>query len=192
MDNLLRGDAPLELYTWLRPDEELPNWNFQSGGPFAANLAAPAGGDPLLVQSYFAEYNLEFFRQRSFGHYPSRLHALFLFATRIDAENYRQKFPARVFGKQLTRVCTRGAYLCSYHDASWIEYLHLPHNMDLDTLGQLAQAYWSGTLVEEVGLSFMDQPWREVPVIEALFQGNLMATPAPYLSASLFPGLGAN
>ena len=196
MDNLLRGTSPLELYTWLDAEDELPNWDFQSCGPFGASLAAPGGGTPLppelaasqRVHNYFAEYNLEFFRQRRFNPYPSRLHALFLFATRTDAETYRAKHPARVFGKRLTPVTTRGPYLCSYHDANWIDYLHLPHSLDLDALNRVAQAYWSGTLVEEAGLTFMDDPWHDTPVIEALFQGNLVAEPATHTTRML-PGL---
>lgn len=190
MDNLLRGNIPLELYVWLEPEESLPGWDFQSGGPHAeARTVAPAGGNPQLVHNYFAEYNLEFFRQRGFEPYPSRLHAQFLFATRVDAENYRHKHPGRVFGKQLTRVATRGNYICSYHDANWIDYLHLPHSLDLDTLGSISRAYWAGTLVEEAGLRFMDQPWREPPIIEALLQGAIAQEAQPSRSIGLLPGL---
>ncbi|GBG02010.1 hypothetical protein AZSI13_13370 [Azospira sp. I13] len=189
MDNLLHGAAPLELYVWLEPEESLPGWDFQTGGPHAEpRTVFPSGTNPQLVHNYFAEYNLEFFRQRSFERYPSRLHAQFLFATRTDAENYRQKHPGRVFGKQLTRVTTRGPYTCSYHDANWIDYLHLPHSLDLDTLGAISKAYWAGTLVEEAGLTFMDQPWQEPPVIEALFQGHLVPEPAPARAIGLLPG----
>ncbi|MDX9737948.1 MAG: hypothetical protein RBT53_07370, partial [Azonexus sp.] len=68
---------------------------------------------------------------------------------------------------------TKGAYICSFHDASWLDYLRLPHSLSLSTLDEVADYYWSGKTVEEVGLTFMDQPWREPPVIEALYQGVL-------------------
>lgn len=184
MDNLLIGTAPLELYAWLETDEAAPGWDFQSGGPFGGRLDAPGGGAPTpedtfwRVHNYFAEYHLEFFRQRAFNPYPSRLHALFLFATRTDAETYRAKHPARVQGKWLACARSEGRYECSYHDASWLDYLRLPHNLDLESLGKVADAYWSGMLVEEAGLTFMDDPWHDPPVIEALFQGKLAWEPA--------------
>ena len=47
----------------------------------------------------------------------------------------------------------------------------------VDALQQLEEpeqvARRRGKTVEEVGLTFMDQPWREPPVIEALYQGVL-------------------
>lgn len=181
MDNLIRETAPLELFAWLDAGTDLPDWDMLRGCPFGSTLGAPAGGPPLpgeqfvTVQNYFAEYHLEYFRQRRFNHFPSRLHALLLFATRIDAETFRSKHPTLVYGKYLVRARTRGAYLCSFHDACWVNYLRLPHNLGLDTLDDIANNYWAGRTVEEVGLSFMNEPWREPPVIEALFQGTLEA-----------------
>lgn len=174
MKNLLHTDNPVELYAWLDVDGELPTWDFQSGSPVGSSLAAPGGvPSPWLVHNYFAEYHLEFFRQRAFSDFPSRLHALFLFATRTDAHTFKEKFPAHVFGKRLVRARSSGAYTCSFHDASWIEYLRLPHSLSLDALKAIADAYWAGTVVEDYGLTFMDEPWREPPVIEALFLGQL-------------------
>jgi hypothetical protein len=37
----------------------------------------------------------------------------------------------------------------------------------------VAEHYWSGRTVEEIGLTFMNEPWPEPPVIEALYQGTL-------------------
>ena len=170
MDNLLRDRTPLELWTWLDPDSELPGWDILRGHPF--------GGSQLhdrltAVQSYFAEYHLEYFRQRQYQHFPSRLHALLLFATRVDAETFRRKHPARVFGKLLVCARSKGTYRCSFHDSSWLDYLRLPHSLNLAMLDEVARHYWSGALVEEVGLTFMNERWHEPPVIEALFQGML-------------------
>jgi len=61
MDHLLRDSSPLELYGWLDDDAELPGWNILVGNPFAETLCQ----DRLTtVQNYFAEYHLEYFRQR--------------------------------------------------------------------------------------------------------------------------------
>lgn len=179
MDNLIRDTTPLELYAWLDEDSDLPGWDILTGSPFGSTLSSVEGGTPvpsdqfLAVQNYFAEYHLEYFRQRRFNHFPSRLHALLLFATRTDAETFRKKHPDRVFGKELVCAKTKGAYLCSFHDASWLDYLRLPHSLGLAALDEVAEHYWSGRTVEEIGLTFMDQPWHEPAVIEALFQGTL-------------------
>ena len=105
--------------------------------------------------------------------FPSRLHALLLFATKVDAENFRTKHPSRVFGKYLVRARSKGTYTVSFHDSSWLDYLRLPHSLSLSSLDEVSNYYWKGTLVEEIGLRFMDEPWWEPPVIEALFQGKL-------------------
>ena len=170
MDHLIKDSAPLELYTWLDPDAEIPGWDVLSGNPFGLSLPED---NFTTVQNYFAEYHLEYYRQRLFNDFPSRLHALLLFATRVDAENFRAKHPGRVFGKHLVASRSKGGYVVSFHDSSWLDYLRLPHSLNLSTLDEVSGHYWQGTLVEEVGLRFMDAPWREPPVIEALFQGTL-------------------
>ena len=91
------------------------------------SITGPEGGEPtpgdqlLSVQNYFAEYHLEYFRQRRYNHFPSRLHALLLFATKVDAENFRTKHPSRVFGKYLVRARSKGTYTVSFHDSSWLD-----------------------------------------------------------------------
>lgn len=193
MDNLIRDTATLELYAWLDEDANLPGWDILTGSPFGSTLSAVEGGAPqpadqfLAVQNYFAEYHLEYFRQRRYKQFPSRLHALLLFATRTDAETFYKKHTDRVWGKELVCARTKGAYVCSFHDSSWLDYLRLPHSLGLAALDEIADYYWSGALVEEVGLSFMDLPWREPPVIEALFQGTLEPLRPPPTTAWL-PG----
>lgn len=170
MNHLIRDTVPLELYAWLEPDAEIAGWDVLTGNPFGFSHPEDR---ITAIQNYFAEYHLEYYRQRLYNDFPSRLHALLLFATRVDAENFRAKHPEHVFGKHLVQACSRGAYVVSFHDSSWLDYLRLPHNLSLSTLDEVSRHYWNGTLVEEVGLSFMDQPWRETPVIEALFQGTI-------------------
>ncbi|MDR3298433.1 MAG: hypothetical protein LBU43_00145 [Candidatus Accumulibacter sp.] len=170
MTHLIRDSAPLELYAWLDADAEIPGWDIFLDNPFSLSLPEDSF---TTIQNYFAEYHLEYYRQRLFKDLPSRLHALLLFATRIDAENFRAKHPTRVFGKHLVPARSRGAYVVSFHDSSWLDYLRLPHSLNLATLNEVSNHYWGGRLVEEIGLTFMDSAWREPPVIEALFQGTL-------------------
>ena len=170
INHLIKDTAPIELYTWLSPAEALPGWDVFSGNPF--NATQPED-EFTSVQNYFAEYHLEYYRQRQFNDFPSRLHSLLLFATRIDAENFRAKQPGRVAGKHLVCARSQGAYLVSFHDSGWLDYLRLPHNLSLSVLDEVSSHYWNGTLVEEAGMRFQGEPWWEPPVIEALFQGKL-------------------
>ena len=176
MGHLIADSVPLELFAWLDPEAELPGWDVLTDNPFGSLLPEDQF---TTVRNYFAEYHLEFYRQRLYNNFPSRLHALLLFATRIDAENFRHKHPDRVFGKFLVCAHSQGPYTVSFHDSSWLDYLRLPHSLNLSTLDEVSNYYWKGMLVEEIGLRFMDQPWRETPVIEALFQGKLFMPNKP-------------
>lgn len=184
MDHLIKDTATLELYAWLDPEANLPGWDVLTGNPFGSSLPEDQF---TSVQNYFAEYHLEYYRQRLYNDFPSRLHALLLFATRTDAENFRAKHPGRVFGKYLFCAHSMGSYVVSFHDSSWLDYLRLPHSLNLETLDEVSNHYWKGTLVEEAGLRFMDEPWWEPPVIEALFQGTLTPAPPTHHTPSL-PG----
>ena len=90
-----------------------------------------------------------------------------------DRQTARVKHPGRVFGKYLVCAHSKGPYVVSFHDSSWLDYLRLPHSLNLSTLDEVSNHYWRGTLVEEIGLKFMNERWWEPPVIEALFQGTL-------------------
>lgn len=196
MDNLIKDNAALELVCWLAPGAELPGWDILKSGFFGSMQATPANdksdpGEQLrCVQNYFAEYHLEYLRQRRYEHFPSRLHAQLLFATCIDAEHFGRRHPQRVGGKSLIRLQARGAYTCSFHDAAWLDYLCLPHSLSLSELDEVAEHYWSGKTVEEIGPTFMATPWREAPIIEAVYQGQLEAIPAHlgYAHATPFSG----
>ena len=72
---------------------------------------------------------------------------------------FRSKHPERVFGR-IWSWPRPGAYICSFHDASWLDYLRLPHSLSLAALDGWPEHYWSGRTVEEIGLTFMDEPWR--------------------------------
>jgi hypothetical protein len=52
----------------------------------------------------------------------------------------------------------------------------------------VAEHYWSGRTIEEVGLMFMNEPWKEPPVIEALYQGTLEAVRGQANQSGWLPG----
>ena len=185
MSHLIKDTATLELFAWLDPDAQLPGWDMLTENPFGTSLPEDRF---TTVQNYFAEYHLEYYRQRLYNDFPSRLHALLFFATRVDAENFRVKHPARVYGKYLFCAHSTGAYVVSFHDSSWLDYLRLPHSLNLSTLDEVSRHYWKGSLVEEVGLPFMNERWREPPVIEALFQGTLAPVDHRQQQTLLLPG----
>ena len=114
-DHLIKDHATLELYAWLDPEADLPGWDVLTGNPFGVSLPEDSF---TTVQNYFAEYHLEYYRQRLYNHFPSRLHALLLFATRVDADTFRAKHPGRVYGKALVRARSIGPYTVSFHDSS--------------------------------------------------------------------------
>ena len=93
----------------------------------------------------------------------------------------RQKIMAHLLteSKALTTARSKGTYVCSFHASSWLDYLRRPHSLSLSTLDEIANHYWPGALVEDAGLTFLNERWREPPVIVALFQGMLKAVTLP-------------
>ncbi len=168
--HLIKDNSTIELFAWLRPDEQMSGGDVLNGNPFSTGRPEDRIG---AVQNYFAEYHLEYYRQRLYGDFPSRLHARLFFATRTDAENFRTRHPTLTSEKHLFCARSTGDYVVSYHDASWLDYLRLPHSLSLSTLDEIAGHYWGGTLVEEISLRFHEERWREPAVIEALFVGGL-------------------
>jgi len=171
MEHLIKHSEPLELYAWLDHESESPGWDVLTNHPFITSFPGDQFTPP---QHYFAEYHLEYHRQRFFDAFPSRLHSSLLFATCTDAVNFSLKYPQRVYGKELVCARSSGEYKVSFHDSSFTDYLRLPHSLDLSMLEEVSSHYWNGTLAEEIGLAFMDEPWWDIPVIEAIFQGRLL------------------
>ncbi|HQO29453.1 MAG TPA: hypothetical protein PKY22_08005 [Accumulibacter sp.] len=171
MGHLLENDLLIELFAFLAADELTLAEERLQGIPLGS---AVLQNQSVAVRTYFAEYHLEYFRQREYQHFPSRLHAVSLFATRSDAEVFGHRHPQRVLGKSLVPIRNQGSYLCSFHDASWLDYLRLPHCLSLEELDRIAGYYWRGELAEAVELTYLEQRWQEPPVIEVLFRGTLM------------------
>jgi hypothetical protein len=124
----------------------------------------------LSVQNYFAEYHLEYFRQRRYNHFPAAcMPAAIRHAHRCD-DLPQQASAARL--RQEPGLRPQGAYICSFHDASWLDYLRLPHSLSLAALDEVAdttgRADGRGNRPD-----LHERALAEPPVIEALYQGAL-------------------
>jgi hypothetical protein len=157
MDNLIKDSTTLELFCWLEPGSELPGWDILKGGPFGATLASPEGRRTDTRRP--ADFGAELLCGISPGILPpaplQRVSQPTACAIAVCDKNrchdFRTKHPQRIFGKNLTCAKTSGTYTCSFHDASWLDYLRLPHSLSLSALDEVAEFYWSGKTVEEVG-----------------------------------------
>ena len=143
--------------------------------------------DPnVAVQNYFAEYHLEFFRQRRFKEFPSRLQSKLLFISRVDALAFYRKNVQFLSYKVLGCVQTTSEYTLSYHDAAWLEVLRRANNLSLPELDNIAENYWSGKTVQSVGgIETESGFWNESQIIEVLLQGG---SPKNILSPLMFMG----
>lgn len=136
-----------------------------------------------VIKSYSVEYDLERFRYEHFRHYPSRLHAMYLFEDRQEAQRYRETHMSHVSNRILKRCVTEGPYLYSLHDLNWIDFLRIGHSIDADNLNFIWRAYWSSERVSEHRLESFGQPWTAQPIMEALFYGRVKF-PSKSLEAS--------
>jgi hypothetical protein len=126
-----------------------------------------------VINHYRIEYDLERYRFAEFQHLPSRLHALFLFASAQDAIKYRETHPEHVRSRILKRGIAEGACICSSHDSAWIDFLRLGHSLDADTFSSCARAYWRGLRADQCELKSMGQSWEATSAPEVLFYGQL-------------------
>lgn len=194
--NLVVGTAaaPRDFYVWVPTARFLVQHNLAlvgslTGGPLTAGNDTPASlmfqpnPTPVpdfvtpfhlgVVNNYRIEYILEVTRFNSFLAYPSRFFALFVLDNVADALKYRQLHPDHVRGRVLKRGVTVGDHRYSLHDATWIDFLRLPHSLDQGTFDQISDAYWRGNRAQNVRLSSMGREWRQDSVTEVLFYGTL-------------------
>jgi len=142
----------------------LPNPEFKTFiSPFQNNL----------LRNYIAEYNLELSRQRDFGKYPCRLHAIFLLANAEEAQKYAARHSDHVGSRLLKRCTTVGPYRYSIHDSAWVNFLRRGHSMDQETLDLVCRGYWSGERAADHRLQSMGQEWMEDAILEVLFLGRI-------------------
>jgi hypothetical protein len=189
-NNLTISDEPLDFFVWINPNDRfiqhqvglvgsftsapfvdpkaalmfIPNPNFKSGITSFQNN---------LLRNYMAEYNLEVDRLRWFPKYPSRLHSIFLFGAENEANNYSIKHPEHVGDRILKRVKTVGPYTYSKHDSSWVNFLRLPHSIDVSSINNISKSYWKGIKAEQCELTSFGKPWTESTVMEILFLGRV-------------------
>ena len=154
-------DGPVGLPFVANPN---PSTQEQSLSPFHSNV----------VRNYRVEWNLELVRFQEFKELPCRLHALFLFDTKVDAERYKEIHSDHVKGRILKRGRPVGQYRFSIHDAAWIDFMRLPHSMDDgESIWSVGRAYWRGVQAETVELTSMGKPWHVRSCREVLFYGTL-------------------
>jgi hypothetical protein len=191
---LATASAPREFYLWVPKGGALVEHNLKVvgsffGGPITPNTDTPASLMFLpnpnhvpnivtpfhlgVMNHYRIEYGLEVTRFNSYRAYPSRFFALFVLDNVADAQKYREVHPDHVGSRVLKRGVTVGDCKYSLHDATWIDFLRLPHSLDQATLDVIFDAYWRGAYAKDAQLSSMGAEWSQSSVTEVLFYGRL-------------------
>jgi hypothetical protein len=125
------------------------------------------------MREYMAEYNLELGRERYFADYPSRLNAIYLFASEAEAHKYKKRHMEHVVDRILSKVHSVTPCVYSVHDSSWVDFLRLTHSVDSESFDNVSKAYWSGVRVEDSKLLSMREPWSQEAILEILFLGRI-------------------
>ena len=112
-------------------------------------------------------------RRGDFGQYPCRLTAIFLFDAESTAREYANRHPKHVGSRVLQRVRTVGAYVYSWHDSSWIDYLRIPHFWRPERVENVCRDYWSGRQVKGYTLTSFGKAWTAAPLAEVLYLGTV-------------------
>lgn len=186
MSNLVKSSMKKEFYVWIdlndlivknnyevgfftsSPGDKVDNLMFVPNPNFSGSVSTFQGN---LLRSYLAEYNLELCRKWYNDSYPSRLSAIFLFDTEDDAYKYKECNPLHVSNRILKRVKSKDKYVVSKHDSNWIDFLRLPHSMDVETINNACKSYWEGTTVNDCNLISLGKPWSREPIFEVLYYG---------------------
>ena len=191
MTNIHTGNEEKDFWVWINPN----NWlvkhqitftgQFSSGGliePRKSNLMFIPNPDfsgditPFqmsMMNEYMADYNIEINREAFFQNYPSRLNSIFLLHSEEEANKYRERHMGHVGNRILKKVKTKGNYLYSLHDSSWVDFMRQGHSMDNDTIHNVTQSYWKGINVANCELKSMGESWTETPIIEVLYSGQI-------------------
>ena len=184
----LKFDAEtIELFVWVDPDSHnmnvvgqfcsMPHTEATKLLPFLPNpeykdvFVSPFSSG--IMRPYIAESNLELARSGRFANYPSRLSAIFLLPTEAEAMKYRDRYPNHVGNRVLKSAKSKGQYLFSRHDASWIDFLRAAHSLDDETITSVANAYWQGLNAESCELQSCGKAWTSTPITEILYLGNI-------------------
>jgi hypothetical protein len=194
MQQPLAGVVPTDFFVWVNPNDFMVRHNAGlvgsfSGGPLDQSSDGPesllfiqnpnprpSALSPFhlgVVSYYLVEHWLEQYRWANCRVLPSRLHALFLLPTRIEAERYASIHPEHVRERVLKRVRSVGGWKTSKHDASWIDFLRLRHSKDQETIDFCTQRYWDGARAEDAKFISCGTPWKAESATEVLFYGRV-------------------
>ena len=189
-----QGTAEKEFFIWVDPNDWMVKHNIGLVGGLGHAPPPPEAAAPEhllfvhnpnhkqgmvsrfhvgVIKNYAVEYDLERYRYANFKDYPSRLHSMYLFESREEAQRYRETHMDHVSTRILKRGVTGGPYVYSLHDLCWIDFLRIGHSMDVDTLNYCWRAYWNGERVNDRRLQWMGQRWTAQPIFEALFYGRV-------------------
>lgn len=187
-----KGADTREFFVWVNPTDPMVKHNIGVIGSLHQEIVTPSSADELMfvfnpqhkqgfvsrfhsgvLRNYITEYDLERYRCERHREFPSRLHALYLFASRGDAQQYAEKHEQHIRGRVLKRGVTQGQYVYSLHDAAWIDFLRKDHVLDVDTLNVCWRGYWTGQRTEALRFQSYGSVWSPSSVIEVLFYGRL-------------------
>ena len=202
--NLVANDTPRDFFVWVHPEDKIARHNIREVGSFQSvdRIIAARSTDALpfihnpefkgavapftrnRLHDYVVEYNLEMARSYWFPDYPSRLQAVFLFPSEEEATAYSERHRWHVGERILKAARSKGPYVLSTHDLSWIDYLR--GSILADSLGRdCCRSYWSGESAYDYQLFSMGDPWpQHEPIQEVLFLGTVEFTDRS------FPGEG--
>lgn len=191
ISNLYHSDDSVDFWVWINPQNWLVKHQITFTGGFTSGGLLKKGKSNLMfipnpefesditpfqfgiMREYMAEYNLELGRERYFADYPSRLNAIYLFASDAEAHKYKERHMQHVGDRILKKVHSVTPCIYSVHDSSWVDFLRLTHSVDSVTLDNISKAYWGGMRVEDSKLSSMGEPWSKEVIFEVLFLGRL-------------------
>jgi hypothetical protein len=189
------GTEPKEFYVWVDPEDFSVKHNVGLIGWIGtAQIPSDLKAEDLMfifnadhkqgfmsrfhlgvMRNYSIEYELERFRSAYYPDYPSRLHAVYLWPDKKEAERYATNHKDHLRGRILKRGLTEGPYKYSIHDAAWIDFLRLGHSLEPETISACAHAYWTGARADQEGQQFSSpgKPWTPISAMEALLYGGL-------------------
>lgn len=190
LSNFTASNKQREFYVFIDPTDFLTELTFKgtrsftSGTlktepvvlPFLPNSQVKDFISPFvlnIIWNYNVECSLEFYRTQNSLSYPSRLKSIFLFESLEEAKRYLVRHKYHVANRLLKRCRTKGSYICSFHDSSWIDFLRLRHSIDERTSQFVCSNYWQGNLAENYELQSLNRPWKSEPIIEYILLGRV-------------------
>jgi hypothetical protein len=191
MSELIITEELVDFWIWIDPNHWLTKHNIsQTGRIFSGGLADQGksnlmfipnpefGGDISLfnvgiTNKYNVEYALEKFRIENCPAHPSRLIALFLLPSEVEAKVYEETHRDHVKNRILKKCHAWGKVTYSIHDSSWIDFLRMSVMIDDESLNKILDSYWRGKKVQDCGLLHHGEKWTQKPAPEVLLIGQV-------------------